>query len=133
MLDEGRDVDAHRTALHARWVGAVETTLSLGHGHLFGQTLLNLLGEGRYAIFRSQFRHLDALDSAAILWTHLLAKFLSPRLISQCLYFFFSHFALILLIFSWPMDLSKAIGTSHLGKGLNYLLRAANASVSSAL
>ena len=78
VLDERRDIDIHRTALHAGRLGTVQTALGFLHGHLLGQTDVHLLGTGGSTIDGIQFRHYHTFNLSAFLRLYRSPQFLAP-------------------------------------------------------
>ena len=78
VLDERRDIDIDRTSFYASRLGTVETTLSLGHSHLLGQSDVHLLSSCGGTIDGIQFWHYHTLNSRTLLGFHALAEFFTP-------------------------------------------------------
>ena len=82
VLDERWNIDVYRTALNTAWLGAVQTTLGLGHCHLLGKSDVNFLGTGGGTINGVEFRHDDTLNLCTLLGLHALLELLAPRCIA---------------------------------------------------
>ena len=94
VLDERRNIDAYRTALHTSWVGAVQTTLGFGHRLFFGIAGVHFFGTGSSTINRVELIHRTTRDSCTFLRLHRLAEFFTPRSLAVEEYFHRSLFFL---------------------------------------